>query len=310
MIKKSEETLKLAEEILKNIELDEISLSSVVMKCSRLARLSDNLTVMRALQYELSGYPRDKNRNILPEAWLMGDALDRVFTDKNKEGKYTQFMFTETIPELESSLEAFKKQLETSSAPLERSFLPDSIKKVSWKIGKLKAAYYRYALEVYHRLKFGAITEEIFDRYRKKVDLILQEICPEALKKFVSVYDNLKTQEEENWANAVHSCRRILKDVANSLYPPSEKEVTTTSGKKVKLDEEHYVLRLIEFIKSKSESETFAKVVGSTLDHIGNRIESAYKSTTKGTHAKIEKEEAERYVIYSYLLIGDILSLK
>lgn len=298
MIKKSEEAIKLAEEILKNIELDEISLSSVVMKCSRLARLTGNQTVMTALQYELSGYPRDKNGYILPEAWLMGEAFDRIVTDKDKEGKYKKFMFPETISELESSLESFKKQLETSSVPLERYRLPDKITIISGKIGKLKAAYYRYALGVYHKLKFGAITEEIFDRHRKKVDSTLQEICPEALQKFVSVYDNLKTQEEENWANAVHSCRRILKDVANSLYPPSNKEVTTKSGKKAKLDEEHYVLRLIEFIKSKSESETFAKLVGSTLDHIGNRIDSSYKSTTKGTHAKIEKEEAERYVIY------------
>ena len=309
MKNKNEEALILAEEILKNIELEEISMNSVVMKCSRLARLASNPTIMKAFQYELAGYPKDKKGRFLPETWVIGDVFNRVHLDTDKDGKCEQYMFTETITELEASLESLKKYLEISTTPLERSSLPRRIKRTAGLIGRLKAGYHSYVLKVYHRLKFGAITEEIFNRMRKKVDENLQKFCPGAMKKFITVYENLKTGEDENWANAVHSCRRILKDLADSLYPPSKQEVTTKSGKKMKLDKEHYVLRLIEFIKSKSDSETFTRVVGSTLDHIGNRIDSVYKSTTKGTHAKIEKEEAARYVIHTYLLIGDILSL-
>lgn len=310
MKNKSDAILSLAEEILKNIELEEIGISSVVMKCSRLARLDSNSTLMRAFQYELAGYPWDENGFIPPKAWIIGEALNRIYTDKDEEGKFKQLMFTETISELEASLEANKKKLETSTVPIERMALPRAISIIAGKIGKLKAAYYSYALGVYYKLKFAAITEEIFNRMRKKVDEKLQRICPDALKKFINAYENLKTGEDEDWANAVHSCRRILKDVADSLYPLSDQEVTTRSGDKVKLDEEHYVLRLIEYVKSQSKSETFTNVVGSTLDHIGSRIDSVYKSSTKGTHTKVEKEEAERYVIHTYLLIGDVLSLE
>jgi len=49
--------------------------------------------------------------------------------------------------------------------------------------------------------------------------------------------------------------------------------------------------------------------VGSHLDYIGDRIDSIYNASTKGTHAKVSKEEAERYVIYTYLLLSDLLSL-
>ncbi len=310
MKNKSEEVLSLAEEILKNIELEEIGSSNVVMKCLRLARLDGNPTLMKAFQYELSGYPTDKNGRILIEAWIIAQAFNRIYKKRDEKGKYQEYMFGETIAELESSLEANKKKLETSSTPFERTYLPKTIASTAGNIGKLKATYYNYALSVYYKLKFGAITEEIFNRMKKRVDEKLQQISPDALKKFIAVYENLKTGEDENWANAVNSCRRILKDVANSLYPSSTKEVTTKAGKKVKLDEEHYVLRLMEFIKNKSRSKTFANIIGSTLDHIGNRIEAVYKSTTKGTHTKIEKEEAERYVIHTYLLIGDVLSLE
>lgn len=310
MKNKIKEALNSAEEIMKNIELGEISLSSISLKCLKLARLSAHKKAIRAFQYEGSGYPQDKYGLVVHEAFNLARFLNRVYLDKNSNGKLDEYMFPDSAAKLESSLETKKKLLEISSVSIERTHLPEIISKISDRIGRLKAGYYRYALQVYHRLKFGSIAEEIFNRLRKEVNQKLQDICPDALQKFVTAYENLKTREDENWANAVHTCRRILKDVANSLYPPSEEKVTARSGKKVKLDEEHYVLRLKEFIKSKSGSETFTKVVGSTLDHICNRIDSVYKSTTKGTHAKIEKEEAERFVIYTYLLIGDILSLE
>jgi len=38
----TEETLALAEEIIKNIELQEIPLSNIVLRCTRLARITRN----------------------------------------------------------------------------------------------------------------------------------------------------------------------------------------------------------------------------------------------------------------------------
>lgn len=222
MKNRSEEALNLAEEILKNIELEEISLSSVAMKCLRLARLLGH-PIMKAFQYELSGYPTDEKGSILPEAFNLARIFNRVFYDKDDQGKVKEYMFLKSPAELEYSLEASKKKLEVSTAPLERSFLPGHISKLAKNIGKLKAAYYQYVLEVHYRMKFGAITEEIFNRIKRRADKKLQEICPGAFQKFVTVYENLTKKEEENWANAVHSCRRILKDFADSLFPPSKR---------------------------------------------------------------------------------------
>ena len=64
-----------------------------------------------------------------------------------------------------------------------------------------------------------------------------------------------------------------------------------------------------QFIKINMDSNSFKRVIGSNLEFIGERIDSIYKSTTKGTHAKVEQKEAESYVMYTYMLIGDILEL-
>ncbi len=236
-------------------------------------------------------------------------------------------MFPETIATLESELEAAKDQMKVAfdrnisfSSPnpysfppignsLERSGLRNLIAEKSKKIDQLKAMYYNYALEVFYKLKFGNLTEEIFKKRKLFVDSSLGEISPKTLQKFVSVYENLNSKHEEDWANAVHTCRRAIKDVADHLSPPSEQLIECEDGRKIKLDEDHYILRLKEYIKRKSDSETFKKIVGSHLDYIGDRIDAIYKSSTKGTHEEVSREEAERYVIYTYLLLGDVLSL-
>lgn len=68
--------------------------------------------------------------------------------------------------------------------------------------------------------------------------------------------------------------------------------------------------RLIQFVESYSCSGRFNSIVGSHLGYLGDRLDSIFKATQKGSHSLItDKDEAERYVIYTYLIVGDILHL-
>lgn len=326
---KNTETLQLAEEILKNIELNEIPLRNVVLKCTRLARLTNNQKAMDLFNYELAGYPQDEKGFILAEAFSLARYANRTFQQKDKSGNTNEYMFPQTVAELESAVDAAREQLKVAfdtdvsvsssnpyqhvTAPIgntfERTNLRQIITENSKKIDQLKVAYYRYVLGVYYELKFGNISEDIFKEKRGFVDKVLSEKLPEAIKKFVSIYENLKSGNEEDWANAVHSCRRLLSDIADYLYPPSDEIINVGKDKTIKLNAENYIARLKQYIKNKTKSERFIEIVGSHLDYIGDRIDSIYNASSKGTHAKVTKEEAERYVIYTYLLLSDVLGL-
>lgn len=126
------------------------------------------------------------------------------------------------------------------------------------------------------------------------------------------MYENLKSENTENWSNAVHSCRRILKDLANSVYPPSETKIKVIDGQErpINLDKDHYINRIIEFITQSSDSQNYQRVVGSQLKFIEDRLDSLLNASHTGTHETIvSKDDANRFVVYTYLLIGDILSL-
>ena len=50
--------------------------------------------------------------------------------------------------------------------------------------------------------------------------------------------------------------------------------------------------------------------MGSQLGFLGDRLDALVDAANKGTHSTIiTKEEADRYVVYTYLAVGDILSL-
>ena len=97
--------------------------------------------------------------------------------------------------------------------------------------------------------------------------------------------------------------------MADKLYPPDVQSVTKEDGKQIKVGEDQYINRLILYVESKSSSDKFNSIVGSQLSFLGERLDSVHEATNKGTHHEVTLEEAERYIIYTYLLLGDILSL-
>lgn len=151
-------------------------------------------------------------------------------------------------------------------------------------------------------------TDSIFSEFRREADEKLEALAPSVLEKLTSIYGNLNSENPEDWANAVHSCRRILTDLADALYPPRDEPVVV-NGKTIKVGKDQYINRLVQFIASKAGSKTFSNVVGADLSSIGMRLDAIYDAVCKGTHAEITKDEASRYIIHTYLLISDIVSL-
>lgn len=81
-------------------------------------------------------------------------------------------------------------------------------------------------------------------------------------------------------------------------------------NKIIKLGKDNYINRIIAYVESQSNSERFTDIVGSNLGFLGDRLDAIFKAAQKGSHDTISShKEADRYVIYTYLIIGDILSL-
>ena len=330
---KNRETLELSEEVLRNFELSELPTHNIVLKCLRLARIINDIDAVDWLKQEANGFEEDQEGYLTSAAWKATERSGRRYyidDPKSKASKPQKVAraFTDTIAVMESKINAANARMAVAydrdisischstyspSIPpgnsVERNRIAEIIEENTEKVEKVKSRLYQYVLSVNYELKFGDIAEDIFTRKRINVDKTLKDICPDAIQKFVSIYENLKSDNKEDWANAVHTCRRIIKEVADVLYPPSNDPVELPGGRTVKVGKEQYINRLVQYIGSKSTSENYLSIVGSHLKFIGERLDGVHEAANKGTHAEVTLEEAERYIIYTYLVVGDILSL-
>lgn len=323
----SREIENLAEEIMTDIELGKISLAAIMLKCARLARWLSDEQHRQIFAYEAGGYPTTPS-GIPIEVFELGRAAGRVTLRKTSSGSISEKMSTASVDAWEQQVETNKtalpatadRNVSISSAnptqivsagfgnAMERKRLSDEIGENSKYLARSRAFAYEYANSALYQTRFSEAATTIFDSIRQRVDVAVLNVAPTAARKVASIQDNLASENPEDWANAVHSCRRLLQDVADAIFPPRENE--TRNGKSIRLGPDQYINRLVCYIEDNSESERFKEIVGSTLSFIGERLDAIFKAAQKGSHAEINsRAEAERYVVYTFLTIGDVLAL-
>lgn len=325
------EAISLADDILKDIELSARSLSSIALKTSRLARLINDFDLQQIMLYESGGYP-SSHSGVQNEIWDLLVKAKRIYTKKEIDGSEKEFANIDSIDQMEIEIEAAKDSILSAkdgdisissanpnqfvSAPmgnkLERQSLRNQIKEKTKKLAQRRTYIYEYVTSVMFELKYTKVAGDIFYNVRSLVDENINDLVPDAVRKFSAIYDYLLSENSEDWSNAVHSCRRILQDTADVLYPERKDIEIEIKGKKqkIKLGKDQYINRLIQYISDHSDSERFEELVGSHLKYIGERLDSIFKAAQKGSHSTITTiEEANRYVIYTYLIVGDLLSL-
>ncbi len=158
-----------------------------------------------------------------------------------------------------------------------------------------RAQTYNFAMNVYARWQFGNIAESIFELKRKRIEPVLPEMVTDIQSRLNSIEQNLRSNNSEDWKNAVSSCRALLMDVANNLMPPESDD-----------QKRKYINRLQTYI-SPLESKTKKSLMKSLLEEIKLRIEHTMDLTQGAAHHdRPIKEAAEDVVLYTYLILGEI----
>jgi len=327
------EALVLSEEILRNIELSETSLTSIALKTGRLARLLNDVDMQMIMVYEAGGYPVEEN-GIPPEAWRLSEVAGRRFGIKDdKTGKTNYYAYTSSIGQLEDELRIAESSLAAARDPdvsvssanpyqtvwspvgnfLERKTIRESLMLSSARLASRRAMIHQYLVAKHYELKLSGIAEDIFARTRARVDMTIGSLVPDAVKRLSAVYENLQSDNPENWSNAVHSCRRLLEGLADAVFPATDevrRKMVDGREIEIKLGKPNYINRILAFVEDRASSQRYAELVGSHISFLGDRLDAVFRAAQKGSHTTIVSQgEADRFVVYTYLLLGDVLSL-
>ena len=139
------------------------------------------------------------------------------------------------------------------------------------------------------------------------------ETAPAVLVTFNAVFRRLRdaawsdptVESAEELSQAVTSCRRVLKAIADRVYPPTTQESATGN----KLDDQRYRNRIREFIKSVSQSKPMGDVYQKMVEGLYDRFVALDGLANKGVHASVALNDAELCAIQTYIMAGELLRL-
>ena len=325
---KKDEALVLAKQLRNSLFNNDKDVSNLLLGCKTVCRYLEILDENKWIDYELNGYDHLYGMNIeevkknIPKyriasfTFYGADNRPIIMDNERSQILFNQPVFVGSV-ELENIGELtitsatwidlfndINSKYYITRYPVIKAILSsNSINKIMYGI---RNRINELLDEIILELEFGEIPEQIFEVLRNDVDSEMIKICPNAINKLIVVYENLKHENPESYSHIASSCRRIIKDVADVIFPP-KKEPFVSSGREVKVDENSFINRIQIGLEEKIESETINDFNKDMFNYVINFLRSIQKYASKGNHSNFTKLDATRCVIYTYLVLGDIL---
>jgi len=302
--KKNDFIQNLAWEIITDVEENKLSAESIVLKATRLAELAGSSRIQSWLWYERNGYNSSEAISI-EYLSLTGRTIN----------KSINFILYGSLSSQEASIESNKLQIEylksnpenSQSRPLSHR-LPSKAETLSQGIiyyqrviSIVKGMIHSFASKIYYEKLFSNINEDIFSQYQQEIDQLLSGKYGSVLEKIPTIYQRLNEGDTEAVSHALTSCRRIIDNFADIVYPPTANTIQI-GGNEVKLTAQFHQNRINAHINEKSQSDSRRKKLRQTLGNLYSRVSA-------GVHSDVTLDEAKALFLETYLFLGEVIKL-
>lgn len=176
-------------------------------------------------------------------------------------------------------------------------------------VDRVRSSVYSFLVATEAELEHGQSQSGLFVRAQEYVNGALAQYAPKSLEQFVAAQDRLYGGSQEDLAHALTSCRRMLKSLADHLYPATGESVAGIDGIERSMSDDQYRNRLLEYVRQVLGRHGHSAVIQKTLDSLGARLKSLDSLASKGVHDDVTAAEAETCVVWTYLLAADLIRL-
>lgn len=329
---------KLVEDTIDGFDKSGQTTSAILRTCIRIATLRNDFTALLWLQLEAddgdSASPaRDKQRRLAllahmdkEEAIQLDIELTRAYMRRRMIPGQKDKIYAGSVDGLEEyegslrwqadalvvpgglhPIDAYHRSADITKAKLTLASSTNDFRTI---LTRIRAALHEFLVATERQLDYGKVNADIFERARVFVDEQLATVAPDALDQFQSAYRRVSEGDVESLSHALTSCRRILKSVADAVYPPTATPVVGADGKAHKLHDAAYKNRLLQFVHETIQNHGAAGVIKSTIEDLAGRLDALDGLASKGVHATVSTSEVDTCVIQTYLVVGDVLRVK
>lgn len=123
-------------------------------------------------------------------------------------------------------------------------------------------------------------------------------------KTLSAAFERARSNDTEEWSQALTSCRRALKAVADIVYPATAEEIDGH-----KLGDDQFLNRLYQFAREQIASGSQRKFVIAALESVGAMADVLNDLASKGVHSDVDERDLELTIVQTYFIAGEIIAL-
>lgn len=210
------------------------------------------------------------------------------------------------VGQIEEQLRSAKSALDRVGGGGEQADLLSVIRSYESVLDRVNSSVYAFLIETEAELEQGKDRASVFVRAQEYVVAALGTRAPKALEQILSA-ERLLDGGPEDLAHALTSCRRMLKSLADQLYPATNEVVEGNDGVQRKLSDDQYRNRLLEYVRATVSQRGQNSVLQKSLDSLGARLKTLDSLASKGVHDVVSAAEAETCVVWTYAIAADLL---
>lgn len=160
-------------------------------------------------------------------------------------------------------------------------------------------------------LLVGPVVEELVADTREFVDSNLERLCPKAAQKLAETYASLVQGDSElRWSQVAFACRQVLQDFTDAICDPAFLGETVELPEKSKTKDK---IRAALLARTPKVGKTERRLLEALSAHIDDYFDKLNRYIQKHVHPdrkdQVSAESAKRCLMYTYLLMADLLSL-
>jgi uncharacterized protein YukE len=190
-----------------------------------------------------------------------------------------------------------------------RTTLAPSIASLRNILSRVRQAVHDYLVATEAELDAGRDESSFLDQAQARINKLLNTYAADAAAKFVAAQERITSGGEEDISHALTSCRRMIKSLADALYPATNEEKPGLDGVVRKMSDDAYKNRLLQFVREKVGTHKSGPILLAVIADLGKRLDALDAMASKGVHADPSIAEAQTCVVQTYLLAGDLLAI-
>ena len=159
-------------------------------------------------------------------------------------------------------------------------------------------------------LQYGGSVEYLMEEIRKNTDEKLAKLDKKLIDESQSLFLNLASTNPADWNKVGHSCRKILKLLADNVFAPRAEAYQMKDGRTFEVGDPQFINRLCAFFDQKVAGEE-RKFLCAEIEYLESYLRQVVEYAQMGEHKpSIEKYHANMMAIHTYLIISEILKHK